>query len=67
MLKPSESAGALLKLIKKAIDDCEITNKEYDSILAQADQDGVIDQEERKLLGQLQEMLDDGTVKRVPG
>lgn len=65
--QPSKSAGMLSDLISKAIEDGELTNKEYDEILALADADGVIDPEERSLLTQLQEMLADKTVKRVPG
>jgi hypothetical protein len=64
--QPSKSAGKLSELISKAIEDGELTNKEYDEILALADADGVIDPEERSLLTQLQEMLADKTVKRVP-
>jgi hypothetical protein len=54
-------------MIKKAIDDGELTTTEYERILAQADEDGVIDAQEKGLLRQLQNMLDDKTVKRVPG
>jgi hypothetical protein len=64
--KPSASAGRLRVLIEKAIDDGKLTNKEYDEILALADEDGVIDREERSLLNQLQEMLADRSVERVP-
>lgn len=64
--KPSASARRLRALIEKAIDDGKLTNKEYDAILALADEDGVIDQEERSLLQQLQEMLADRSVIRVP-
>jgi hypothetical protein len=64
--KPSASAGRLRVLIEKAIDDGRLTNKEYDEILALAEEDGVIDKEERSLLGQLQEMLADKSVVRVP-
>lgn len=63
-----ESTGSgkkLADLIKKAIDDGEITTKEYDEILAQANADMQIDPEEKALLQQLQTLIDDKTVKRV--
>ncbi len=66
MEKPSQSASKLVKMIEKAIEDGELSNKEYDQILGQADADGVIDPQERNLLTQLQELLTNGTVKRVP-
>jgi hypothetical protein len=64
MTTPGEK---LAELIKKAIDDCEITTTEYNAILAQANEDKVIDADERVLLQQLQEMIANGTVTRVPG
>ena len=66
MEKPSESASKLVKMIEKAIEDGELSNKEYDQILGQADADGMIDSQERNLLTQLQDLLANGTVKRVP-
>lgn len=66
MKQPSQSASKLVKMIEKAIEDGELSNKEYDLILGQADADGVIDPQERNLLTQLQELLTNGTVKRVP-
>ena len=63
---PSTSAGRLSDAIKKAIEDGKITNAEYDRILAIAEADSVIDPEERSLLAQLQDMLDNKTVVRVP-
>lgn len=61
-----ESGGKLAELIKKAIEDGKLTNSEYDTILAMADADGVIDSQERRLLNQLQEMLANKTIIRVP-
>jgi hypothetical protein len=66
MEKPSQSASKLVKMIEKAIEDGELSNKEYDQILGQAEADSVIDPQERNLLTQLQELLTNGTVKRVP-
>lgn len=67
MPKSGETGGQLAAMIKKAIDDGELTNTEYDQIMMVADQDGVVDSQEKNLLRQLQEMLSNGTVKRVPG
>jgi hypothetical protein len=63
----STPGAKLLKLIKKALDDHELTMTEYQEILAQAGEDGVIDSEEQRLLRQLHAMIEDGTVKKVPG
>jgi len=61
-----ETGEKLAAMIKKAIHDGKLTNSEYDQILALADADGVIDAQERKLLSQLQEMLANKTLVRVP-
>ena len=65
-MKASESAEKLQAMIKKAIHDGKLTNSEYDRILAIADADYVIDAQEKRLLAQLQEMLANKTVVRVP-
>ncbi|MEE4242603.1 MAG: hypothetical protein V2I36_14145 [Desulfopila sp.] len=67
MKKPSQSAGALKDLIKHAIDDLEITPAEYNSIMDCALEDGHLDKEEKALLAQFQEMISNGTIKRVRG
>lgn len=67
MYKPSESADKLNEMIKKAIDDGHLTTTEYDQIMKIVDEDGVIDSQEKKLLSELQEMLSNGTIKRVAG
>ena len=61
-----ETGAKLAAMIKKAIDDGKLTNTEYDQILMLADADGVIDAQEKRLLAQLQEMLSNKTVVRVP-
>jgi tellurite resistance protein len=61
------TGGKLSELIKKAIEDHELSNTEYERILALADSDGVIDPQERGLLAQLRDMLSDGSIKRIPG
>jgi len=60
-----ESGGKLSDLIKKAISDCELTQAEHNEILALASEDHVIDSQERALLAQLQELIANGTVKKV--
>jgi len=61
----SRESDKLLELIKKAIEDGVVTNKEYNQILAQAAADGQEDPEERALLSNLQELISNGTVRRV--
>jgi hypothetical protein len=62
-----ESGAKLADMIKKAIRDCEVTTKEYNQILAIANADKHIDSQEQQLLNQLQQLLANGTVKRVAG
>jgi len=66
MAVSGETGGKLATMIKKAIDDGKITNTEYDLILALADADGVIDPQEKRLLAQLQDMLSNKMIVRVP-
>jgi hypothetical protein len=61
-----QTGGKLAELIKKAIEDGKLTNSEYEQILAFAQSDGTIDSQEKKLLTQLQEMLANKSVVRVP-
>ena len=67
MHKPSKSAEKLMALIKKAIEDNQITTTEYEQILHLADEDGVIDSQEKKLLQELHDLIENKTIKRVPG
>jgi tellurite resistance protein len=64
-MKYSESAGKLREMIEKAIDDHKITRAEMDTILHIASEDGHIDPHEQALLNQLQEMIENRTVKFV--
>lgn len=64
---PGDSGRKLAELINKAIEDGELTTTEYDRILALANEDGVIDSQERQLLQTLQDMLADRTIKKVAG
>ena len=61
----SRESDKLLQMIKQAIEDGVVTNEEYNRILAQAAADGREDPEELALLSNLQEMIANGTVKRV--
>ena len=60
--KPGRQLG---ELISKAINDLELSHSEHQQIVAMAHEDGVIDPQERQLLSQLQEMIANGTVKKV--
>lgn len=64
-MSADEKEMDLCTAIKKAISDCEITPEEYDRILAIANADKIIDAQEQALLGQLQQLIANGTVKRV--
>ena len=67
MKKPSKSATDLKSLINHAILDLEVTPSEYQEIMDLANADGVIDKEEKALLAQFQQLISNGTVKRVKG
>ncbi len=66
-MKLSKSGLELRDVIEKAMRDCVITNSEYDEIMKLADKDGMIDDHEQRLLSQLRELLENGTLKRVKG
>ncbi len=66
-MRSTNEGKKLAELIKKAIEDLELTTTEYETILREAGKDKVIDAHEKQLLSQLQEMIANGTVKRVPG
>jgi hypothetical protein len=61
----SESAGRLRIMIEKAIEDEKITRAEMDSILNIVTEDGHIDPHEQALLNQLQEMIENKTIKYI--
>ncbi len=67
MHKPSRSATGLKELIKHAISDLEVTPEEYKKIIEMAHDDSHLDAEERALLSQFHEMLNNGTIQRVRG
>lgn len=64
-MKNSQEAHTLGELIRKAMDDLEITPKEYEQIILQAGRDKHVDAAERALLQQFHAMISDGTIKRV--
>lgn len=59
----NESHNKLKEMIVKAMDDHIITRDEYDRILNIASEDGIIDNQEKALLNQLQEMIENKTVR----
>ena len=62
----SESADRLKKMIEKAIDDHQITRSEMEAIMSVAAEDGHIDRHELALLQQLQEMIENKSIKIIP-
>ena len=60
------SASKLKEMIIKAIDDHKLTREEYDMIIHLATEDGVVDKQERILLEQLQDMIENRSVIFVP-
>lgn len=66
-MKPSASGAELAEMIKKAIFDLEICNSDYDKIMKIVHADQHLDAQEKNLLKQLQDMLANGTIKRVAG
>ena len=62
-MKPSESSFRLQNMIKRAIDDHKISRKEYDQIIELTNEDGHIDSQEKALLEQLQNMIENKEVR----
>jgi hypothetical protein len=63
IMTTGKNAEKLHKLISKAIADHTLTRDEFDMILHLASEDGHIDRHEQALLEQLQEMIENKTVK----
>ena len=61
----AEPGRKLSELMKKAIADCELTHSEHQQIVALAHADHVADAQEQQLLAQLQQMIANGTIKKV--
>ena len=67
-MNPKGDTGKrIADMIKKAMDDGKITTTEYEKIMMLADEDHVIDAQEKRQLAELQNMLDNGTIKRIAG
>ncbi len=66
MKQSGVTGGKLAERIKKAIADGQLTNREYEEIVAEAYSDDQIDKQEKNLLSNLQELLANKTVRRVP-
>jgi hypothetical protein len=62
----TKSGKQLEAVIKKAIDDHVIKQAEYEEIIHLAHDDGVIDAHEKVLLRELQNMIANKTIKRMP-
>ena len=65
MSKLSKTATDLKAMINHAIHDHEVTPSEYERILEFAHDDGVLDEVEKALLAEFQEMFSNGTIKKV--
>ncbi len=65
-MNASKSSIEMRKLIDKAIENHEITRREYDLILHKASEDSVIDPHEQALLSQLNDMIEDKSIKMKP-
>ena len=66
-MKLTKSGLELKEVIEKAISDHVITNSEYVEIMKAASNDGITDDHEQRLLSQLRELLENGTLKRIKG
>jgi len=64
-MKFEEHHEKLKEMIIHAMDDHKITRDEYDMIIHLASEDGHIDSTEKALLEQLQDMIENKTVKFV--
>lgn len=65
-MKHNTDGVKLSDAIKKAIDDHQITNDEYEEIMSIAHEDGVVDAQEKRLLAMLHDMIADKSIIRVP-
>jgi hypothetical protein len=61
----SKDANNLRIIIEKAIHDLQISRDEYEQIVHMATGDGYIDPQERELLRQLREMIEDKTIRLI--
>jgi uncharacterized membrane protein YebE (DUF533 family) len=63
----TKSGKNLEEIIRKAVEDQEIRNSEYEEIIEAAHADGAIDTHERVLLQELNELISEKAVRRIPG
>jgi uncharacterized membrane protein YebE (DUF533 family) len=63
----SSSTVKLKAMIDEAIADEVVTSDEYEQIMMLADEDGIVDHQEKALLAQLQDMIQSGAVKMARG
>lgn len=61
----TRSGKKLEQVIRKAMEDLEITQAEYDEIINAANQDGRVDAHEKVLLEEFHKMIEQGMLKRV--
>jgi hypothetical protein len=62
----SESANRLRVIIDSAIEKHSMKRSEYDSIISIVHEDGFVDSQEKALLAQLQDLIDDKTIRLIP-
>lgn len=60
-----QNGRELTVLIARAMKDGKVTDREFDEIMALANADEVIDVQERRLLSQLEQMIESKVVVRV--
>jgi hypothetical protein len=65
-MKLSTGAIKIRQLIEKAIEDHMITKSEYELIIHEALDDAHIDSQERALIRELQDMIDNKIITLVP-
>lgn len=63
----TKSGKTLEEVIRKAMEDHVIRNSEYEEIIEAAHADSAIDHHERILLQELNEMISEKSVRRIPG
>jgi len=65
-MKISPNVQNLRKMIEHAIEDHIITRSEYEKIIHMALDDAQFDSQERTLIRELQDMIDNKTIRLVP-
>jgi hypothetical protein len=62
----SKSALKMKAMIEKAIEEHKLKRSEYDSIINLATEDGHLDPQEKALFSELQDLIDDRTIRIIP-